>query len=78
MARRVISLDEKIKKAEAAVISSKQKYEAALDELQKLIAKRKQQDEKRLLEAFRACSKTADEIIAFIQSGEGLDEGESD
>lgn len=37
MARRVISLDEKIKKAEAAVISSKQKYEAALDELQKLM-----------------------------------------
>lgn len=74
MARRAISLDEKIEKAEAAVISSKRKYEAALDELQKLVAKRKQQDEKRLLEAFRACNRTADEVIAFIQAGEETEE----
>lgn len=42
MARRVISLDEKIRKAEAAVASAKEKYDAALDELEKLVTKRKQ------------------------------------
>ena len=67
MARRTISLDEKISKAEATVIAAKEKYEAALDEMEKLVAKRKQMDDKRLLEAYHASDKTADEIIAFIQ-----------
>ena len=67
MARRVISLDEKIRKAEAAVASAKAKYDAALDELEKLVTKRKQLDDKKVLEAYHAGGKTADEIVAFIQ-----------
>lgn len=67
MARRTITLDEKISKAEAAVIVAKEKYDAALDEMEKLVTKRKQMDDKRLLEAYHAGDKTADEIIAFIQ-----------
>lgn len=42
MARRTITLDEKIKKAEAAVAITKAKYDAALDELEKLVTKCKQ------------------------------------
>ena len=68
MARRTITLDEKISKAEAAVIAAKEKYDAALDEMEKLVAKRKQLEDKRLLEAYHAGDKTADEIIAFIQN----------
>ena len=67
MARRVISLDEKIRKAETAVASAKAKYDTALDELEKLVAKRKQLDDKKVLEAYHAGDKTADEIVAFIQ-----------
>ena len=67
MARRVISLDETIRKAEAAVASAKAKYDAALDELEKLVTKRKQPDDKKVLEAYHAGDKTADEIVAFIQ-----------
>ena len=67
MARRVISLDEKIRKAEAAVASAKGKYDAALDELERLVTKRKQLDDKKVLEACHAGDKTADEIVAFIQ-----------
>ena len=67
MARRAISLDEKIRKAEAAVASAKAKYDAALDELEKLVTKRKQLDDKKVLEAYHAGDKTADEIVAFIQ-----------
>lgn len=70
MARRVISLDEKIEKAEAAVVAAKAKYDAALDELEKLVAKRKQLEDKKLLQAYHDGDKTADEIIAFIQSKE--------
>ena len=70
MARRVITLDEKIKKAEAAVVAAKAKYDAAVDELAKLVEKRKQQDDKKVLAAYHAGNKTADEIIAFIESND--------
>ena len=68
MARRVITLDEKIKAAEAAVAAAKAKYDAALDELEKPVTKKKQLDDKKVLEAYHAGDKTADEIVAFIRS----------
>lgn len=69
MARRVISLEEKIQKAEADVVAAKAKYDVALDALEKLVTKRKQMEDKKVLEAYHAGDKTADEIIAFIQHG---------
>lgn len=74
MARRMITLDEKIEKAEAAVIAAKEKYDAALDELERLVAKRKELDDKKVLEAYHAGGKTADEIVAFIRDGEVTEE----
>ena len=76
MARGNVSLDDKIKKAEAKVIAIKAKYDEALDELEKLIEKRKQIDDKKLLEAYHNGGKTADEIIAFILAGEDKPEVE--
>jgi hypothetical protein len=70
MAGRTVSLDEKIKKAEATVIALKAKYDAALDELEKMVEKQKQLEDKKVLEAYHNGGKTADEIIAFIMSGE--------
>ena len=69
MARRVVSLDEKIEKAEAAVISAKGKYDKALDELEKLVTKRKQLNDKRLLEAYHTSERTIDEIKEFLRAG---------
>lgn len=68
MARRTITLDEKIEKQQALVATAKIKYDAALDELEKLVAKKKQIDDKKVLEAYHAGNKTADEIVAFICS----------
>ena len=76
MARRVITLDEKIQKAEAAVAATKVKYDAALDELEKLVTKRKQLDDKKVLEAYHAGNKTADEIVAFIRATKSEEEKE--
>lgn len=70
MARRTITLDEKISRAEAAVLAAKEKYDAALDEMEKLITKRKQMDDKRLLEAYHASSRTVDEMLEFLKDGE--------
>ena len=74
MARRTISLDEKINKAQSNVVALKAKYDAALDELEKLVTKRKQLEDKKVLEAYHNGGKSADEIIAFIMSGEGESE----
>lgn len=73
MARRTISLDEKIEKAEAAVLAAKTRYDKALDELEKLVTKRKQLEDKRILEAYHESDKTADEIVAFLQSNDKED-----
>lgn len=62
------TLDEKIRKAQEAMVKAKNKYDAALDELEKLVAKRKQLEDKKLLEAYHNGNRTADEIIAFIRS----------
>ena len=66
MARRVITLEEKIRKSEASVAAAKAKYDDAVDELKKLVEKRKQQDDKKVLDAYHAGDKTADEIVTFI------------
>ena len=75
MARRTISLDEKIEKAEAAVLAAKARYDKALDELEKLVTKRKQLEDKRILKAYHESDKTADEIVTFLLS---KDEEESE
>ena len=68
MARRSISLDEKIEKAEAAMLAAKAKDDKAHDEMEKLVTKRKQLDDKKVLEAYHSGNKTAEEIIEFIRS----------
>lgn len=74
MARRVVSLDEKIEKAQAAVLAAKEKYDKALDELEKLVTKRKQLDDQRILEAYHASDKTTEEIVAFLRSSDSSEE----
>ncbi|MDO5133987.1 MAG: hypothetical protein Q4D81_13560 [Eubacteriales bacterium] len=74
MARRVITLDEKIRTAETAVAAAKAKYDSALDELEKLVTKKKQLDDKKVLEAYHSGNKTADEIVTFIQSAHKSEE----
>ena len=74
MARRVVSLDEKIEKAQAAVLAAKEKYDKALDELEKLVTKRKQLDDQRILEAYHASDKTTEEIVTFLKSSDSPEE----
>ncbi len=68
--RRNISLDEKIEKAEAAVFAAKERYDKALDDLEKLVTKRKQLEDKRVLEAYHESGKSIEEIIAFLSAKE--------
>lgn len=68
-----ISLDDKIKKQEEAVFKAKDKYEAELKELDKLITKRREIESKELVKAFEKSKKSLKEIIEFM-NGDSDDE----
>lgn len=67
MARRVVILEEKIEKVQINVAETKAKYDKAVDELEKLLMKRKERDNKQLLKAFSESEKTLAEVIEFLQ-----------
>ena len=66
MARRSISLDEKINKQKEVVAKAKDKYDAALNELNHLLKKKQDLQGKELLNAFIKSDKSLDEILAFM------------
>lgn len=66
MARRSISIDEKIKKQKEEVVTAKDKYDAAVNELNILIKKKQELQGKELLNAFVNSEKSLDEILAFM------------
>ena len=68
MARRTITIDEKIDKAQAEVIKAKAKYDAAVNELKELQERKKEIQSKELLEAFRESNRSYEEIISFLKS----------
>lgn len=74
MARRVVTLEEKIEKAQINVVETKAKYDKAVDELEKLLTKRKERDNKQLLEAFSESEKTLAEVIEFLQGNKSLED----
>ena len=74
MARRVVTLEEKIEKAQINVAETKAKYDKAVDELEKLLTKRQERDNKQLLEAFSESGKTLAEVIEFLQGNKSLED----
>ena len=73
MARRSTSIDEKIMKQKEVVAATKDKYDAALNELNILVKKKQELQGKELLNAFVNSEKSLDEILAFM-SGKNDDD----
>lgn len=68
MARRSISIEDKINQQKEAVSKAKDRYDAAVAELEKLIKKRDEIRNKELLDAFASSDKSFDEIMEFLSS----------
>lgn len=68
MARRVITIEEKIAKQTQEVTKAKKKYEEELDKLNELIEKKKEMESRELLEAFSKSSRSYKEIMDFLTS----------
>lgn len=66
MARRSISIEEKIEKQKEVVAKAKAKYDVALDELKILMKKKQEMEGKELLDAFMNSDKSLEEILAFM------------
>lgn len=67
MAGRKIDIDEKIERAKVQVNKAKQKYDAAVEELERLMTKKTEMQQKELIQAFAASSRSYDEILKFLQ-----------
>lgn len=76
MARRKITLDEKIENAQVTVFQTKDKYDAAVAELNELLKKKKELDSQKLVKAFENSTKTLNEVIAFLEGKADSDEEE--
>lgn len=74
MARRVVILEEKIEKVQINVAETKVKYDKAVDELEKLLMKRKERDNKQLLKAFSESEKTLAKVIEFLQGNKSSED----
>lgn len=61
------SLDEKIELQKKIVIKAKEKYDAAAEELSKLLKKRNELKNKELLEAFSKSNRSYEEIMTFLK-----------
>ena len=64
--RITISLEEKIEKAQNAVYLAKDKYDAAVEELNQLLKKKREMQRKDIQKAFETSTRTYDEIMEFL------------
>jgi hypothetical protein len=66
--RQTVSIDGKITKAQDAVVRAKAKYDAAVTELERLMAKREEMKKAELMAAFMSSKKSYEEVIRYLKS----------
>lgn len=70
MARRNIPIEEKIETQKELVSKAKDRYEAELDKLEKLMRKRDELRSKELMEAFTNSERSFEEVMRFLTTSE--------
>jgi hypothetical protein len=72
-ARQIVSVDEKIDKAQDGVARAKAKYDAAVSKLKQLMEKKSAMQKDALMIAVASSDRTYDEIMAFLKDDYGRD-----
>jgi hypothetical protein len=67
MARRTISIDEKIEKVQADVAQAKERYDSTLETLKLLLDKKDEQKKAELISVIDGCGMSYDEIINLLK-----------
>ena len=70
MARKRITIDEEIERQKEVVFRLKDKYDAALAELDRLQQKRIELQSKELMKAIEKSGRSYEEILAFLSNSE--------
>lgn len=73
MARRSISIEEKIEIQKGQVSKAKDRYETELAKLEKLMRKRDELRSKELMDAFTNSERSFEEVMRFLSGKEGSD-----
>ena len=73
MARRKLSIDDKIEQQKLAVSKAKDRYEAELEELNQLMKKRDKLRNKELLQAIEQSKRSFEEIMDFFSTDDSQD-----
>lgn len=73
MARRKLSIDDKIEQQKLAVSKAKDRYEAELKELNQLMKKRDELRNKELLQAIEQSKRSFEEIMDFFSTDDSQD-----
>lgn len=73
MARRKLSIDDKIEQQKLAVSKAKDRYEAKLEELNQLMKKRDELRNKELLQAIEQSKRSFEEIMDFFSTDDSQD-----
>lgn len=68
MARRKISIDDKIEQQKLVVSKAKDRYEAELEQLNELMKKRDELHNKELLQAIEKSNRSFEEIMDFLDT----------
>ena len=74
MARRKATIDDKIAQAESVVIKTKEKYDAALENLNRLIKKKRELEGKELMPAYEKSNRSLEEVLEFLSGSSEDDE----
>ena len=74
MARRKATIDDKIAQAESVVIKTKEKYDAALEDLNRLIKKKRALEGKELMQAYEKSNRSLEEVLEFLSGSSEDDE----
>lgn len=73
MARRKLSIDDKIEQQKLAVSKAKDRYEAELEELNQLMKKQDELRNKELLQAIEQSKRSFEEIMDFFSTDDSQD-----
>ena len=75
--RNRITIDDRIEKQKVVVLKAKNRYDSAVEELNKLMTRRDELQSKELIKAISKSDKSYDDILAYI-NGENPDNADED
>ena len=72
------TIEDRIKKAETVLVKAKERYDAALANLNRLVKKKKDMESRELMQAYEKSDRSIEEVLTFLRGTASEDEDESE